>query len=437
MIAGCSSPDKVAGTVTITPTITHLNTLTEKPISITNMPTLGEMTITLQASTTPEINTTPVSTTTLAPILAKPQAGSLVFVNQTIGRMNNGVYVINYPDGAPINITPQMNKTAVFRHPSWSPDGKWIVFAADDLDYGVIGRFDLYIVGADGNGLRQLTYGGYSFDPTWSPDGEWISYVANYKIYRIHPDGSGLEALIIDGTNCLPEWSPDGQYLAYCHNDKDNPYSVSSSTSDLCVLDIRSKRTYTLVKGAQDRDFYGRMSWSNNSQMIYFRKAGDCDHLYRIENKEGAEYEKLDFPEGNVLSLSWSPDGKWMSYILYDIEDNCLNVGTQLFAAPVDESYSVPLVDQSNYGPVQVAWSPVPGLLTGESYQITELGDNLNLRDKPALNGVMLKKLRQDDTITILDGPVQADNYYWWKMRTADGIEGWAVDVFGWYQKQP
>jgi len=125
-----------------------------------------------------------------------------------------------------------------------------------------------------------------------------------------------------------------------------------------------------------------------------------------------------------------------MSYILYDDENNCLNEGTKLFAAPVDESHSIQVVNKSDFDPVQPAWSPVPSLQVGETYTITELGDNLKLRDTPTLKGAELKKLKQGDAVTILDGPVQADDYYWFKIRTADGTQGWAVDVFGWYQTQ-
>ena len=30
---------------------------------------------------------------------------------------------------------------------------------------------------------------------------------------------------------------------------------------------------------------------------------------------------------------------------------------------------------------------------------------------------------------------IEADGYYWWKLRTGDGAEGWAVDVAGWYHQ--
>ena len=66
-------------------------------------------------------------------------------------------------------------------------------------------------------------------------------------------------------------------------------------------------------------------------------------------------------------------------------------------------------------------------------YQITIAGNDLNLRAKQSLDGAIKKILKTGDIVTILEGPVQADGYSWWKMRTADGVEGWAVDVAGWY----
>ena len=59
---------------------------------------------------------------------------------------------------------------AVF--PSWSPDGKQIVFA-----HKVGTALELFIIGADGAGLRQLTHlEKIATPPAWSPDGKWISF---------------------------------------------------------------------------------------------------------------------------------------------------------------------------------------------------------------------------------------------------------------------
>ena len=54
---------------------------------------------------------------------------------------------------------------AVFNsYPSWSPDGSHIVFSSDRG-----GNTDLYVIGADGRGLRQLTvHDSIDSHPTWS-----------------------------------------------------------------------------------------------------------------------------------------------------------------------------------------------------------------------------------------------------------------------------
>ena len=85
--------------------------------------------------------------------------------------------------------------------PSWSPDGKQIVFVCDKGADPV----GLFIVNSDGNGVREVNLGDLGnpvvlWGPTWSPDGTQIVYVAgrDYKhtlIYSIHADGSNGYAL--------------------------------------------------------------------------------------------------------------------------------------------------------------------------------------------------------------------------------------------------
>jgi TolB protein len=52
--------------------------------------------------------------------------------------------------------------------PAWSPDGRLVVFS--QVRPGTFGRSDLWVVGANGNGLRRLTRSpGLDTDPTWGP----------------------------------------------------------------------------------------------------------------------------------------------------------------------------------------------------------------------------------------------------------------------------
>ena len=67
--------------------------------------------------------------------------------------------------------------------PSWSPDGKRIVYEARDQD----AVFQIYVVKTDGSGhLKKLTHDlPHKLNPAWSPNGRTIAYVASKDL---HPD---------------------------------------------------------------------------------------------------------------------------------------------------------------------------------------------------------------------------------------------------------
>ena len=67
---------------------------------------------------------------------------------------------------------------------------------------------------------------------------------------------------------------------------------------------------------------------------------------------------------------------------------------------------------------------PLPALQPGKSYTITESGDGLNLRRSPALSGEVIKKLKEGDEIQVLEGPVEADENLWWRVRLEGSDDG-------------
>lgn len=59
--------------------------------------------------------------------------------------------------------------------PAWSPDGRYIAFMSNRD-----GNWELYLVGADGLGLRRLTNGPeHDGVPAWSPDGQWLAFLSH------------------------------------------------------------------------------------------------------------------------------------------------------------------------------------------------------------------------------------------------------------------
>ena len=59
--------------------------------------------------------------------------------------------------------------------PSWSPDGKQIVFQSYSS-----GNFHIWLINADGSGLRQLTNDPFDDrEPAWSPDGAQIAFASD------------------------------------------------------------------------------------------------------------------------------------------------------------------------------------------------------------------------------------------------------------------
>jgi Tol biopolymer transport system component len=178
-----------------------------------------------------------------------PDGSMLEYREIDVGGATWGLNVIR-PDGSGKRRLPGTEFASGMRA-SWSPDGRRIVFAKDEIRYNpVLSQYDwttsLFVADLNSETAVRLTTAGTcgDRDPAWSPDGTVIAFVgcrdAIRGIYLMGVDGSGLRRVTsaIDNPDFCPTWSPSGDRLAFERGPLENRdvFTVALDGSDLVNL---------------------------------------------------------------------------------------------------------------------------------------------------------------------------------------------------------
>ena len=93
---------------------------------------------------------------------------------------------------------------------AWSPDGKWIAFTnwrPEDLVPPYDGASSIFVVGADGENLRQIADSpGFKRDLVFSPDGRYIAYTDSETGLTAVDTATGTSAVVASNGWGTPIW---------------------------------------------------------------------------------------------------------------------------------------------------------------------------------------------------------------------------------------
>lgn len=171
--------------------------------------------------------------------------------------------------------------------PSFSPDGKRIVFESDRLGFS-----DIWYCESDGSDCTQLTsLHGTAGTARWSPDGHRIAFEFQsrhyYDVYVLEiPDGRPRRLLTFpDADNGAPNWSRDGKWIYFYSSHEKGPLQ-------LWKVPFQGG---TPVRVTKNGGVYA--SESEDGRFLYYSKM-DQPGIWKIPMNGGEEEHVLDQPVG-------------------------------------------------------------------------------------------------------------------------------------------
>lgn len=206
--------------------------------------------------------------------------------------------------------TPLGPVSARVRSPSWSPDGRWLVFESDTASFR-----DLYRMSVDGGELRRLTQNPEgNFEPAVSPDGQWIAFVSSRdgdaEVYVMRADGSEprrLTAFYRD--DWAPRWSPDGTRIAFLSNRErtDRVFVVGMDGTGLRRLDSSAPDSTAIEADP---------AWSpDGSRMALTVRTRDGKSRIAVHDLRTGTRAFVSAAEEVASMPAWSPDGRHLVYV--------------------------------------------------------------------------------------------------------------------------
>jgi Tol biopolymer transport system component len=257
-------------------------------------------------------------------------------------------------------------------YPAWSPDGRRIAFDRAIYEAGEredsLKTIDVWVVGVDGRGRRNVTHDGSAAYPAWSPSGSTLAFVRGDGVFIIKADGSARRHVGRRTDPTAPAWAPDGSHVAF------------TTPGALWVARLRATGLRRLAAGANSDT---RAVWAPDGRSIsYAGRSGTSVGVFAVRLTGGRPRLLSRLDEQAI----WSPDGRRLALV---------RSGTPrqagIFLAGPDGRAKTRLTRGLDTEPV---WSPDGrriafrrGLLVGDIYVVGVDGSHLrNLTRTPRLD---------------------------------------------------
>lgn len=208
-----------------------------------------------------------------------------------------------------LTTTPDFSEHA----PRWSADGRRIVYMAHP-QFGAIDLRhlqDIWVMDADGANKTQLTNTPYQEEvPAWTADGRIVfcgqdpGDPENWDIYLMNADGTGLKNLTATDAStfeCWPSPAPSGNRIAFTR--------ATESSLEIWTIKLDGTGLRRVTDGRNS-------DWSPiGNDIVFLRDSSATDRDVWTVHTDGTGLRRLtDTPNRRESIPSWSPDGSKVVY---------------------------------------------------------------------------------------------------------------------------
>ncbi|HJS57297.1 MAG TPA: protein kinase [Vicinamibacteria bacterium] len=190
--------------------------------------------------------------------------------------------------------------------PTLSPDKRHLVYRKSVGGAYVLSRLDL----VDGS-EKPLTNGVITY-PSFSPDGKWLVFTRNDEraaLWRVSAEGGEPTRIVVANAVCAVV-SPDGKLIAFVlrgRGERNRLALVSADGGDVL-------KTFDARLEVNPLSNNQKVQWTPDGRGIHFIAiAGGVSNIWRQPMGGGAPVQVTRFETGRIFNFQYSPDGSQMA----------------------------------------------------------------------------------------------------------------------------